>query len=99
MIAKGHKDQKYTDTRIHTYANRGKVLASQGDLMPLFTVPAFPAVPHSQVLLGFQLPNLYRQTHATHLPVGPTPSVRMELARAFQNTKETRTPGVALSAS
>lgn len=67
--------------------------------MPLFPVRAVAAVPHSQVLLGFQLPNLYSQTHATRLPAGRTPSVRMELARAFRNTKETRTPGVALSAS
>jgi hypothetical protein len=49
------------------------------------------------VLLGFQLPNLYSPTHATRLLVAQTLSVGMEVALAYQNTKGTRIPAVALN--
>lgn len=52
---------------------------------------------YRDVLLGFQLPNLYSPTHATRLLVAQTLSVGMELAPACRNTKGTRIPVVALN--
>jgi len=52
---------------------------------------------YRRVLLGFQLPNLYSQTHATRLLVAPTLNVGMEFALACRNTKATRIPVVALN--
>jgi hypothetical protein len=52
---------------------------------------------YRNVLLGFQLLNLYSPTHATRLPVAQTLSVGMEVALACRNTKGTRIPVVALN--
>ena len=90
-----------TQTHTHTHTQIGN---TQGKRLPDIcryraVVSSAETVPHSEVLFGFQLLNLYSLTHATRLLAVPTLNVRKELALACRNTKETPMQGVVLNAS